>query len=102
MFPIFLDLTGRVAVVVGGGPVGRRKALALLDGGATVRVVALEPASLQADHLDWRTEPYQSHHLHGASLVFAAATRDVNRQVLADPKDRGVWVNCADEPETGH
>ena len=39
-YPVVLDLSGRAAVVVGGGVVALRKARALADAGARVRVVA--------------------------------------------------------------
>lgn len=87
-------------MVVGGGAVGRRKATALLEGGARVRVVCLEasPTDLHSSELEWRTEPYRADHLAGAALVFAAATAAVNRCVSADAHQRGLWVNVADDP----
>lgn len=101
MLPLFVDLTDRVCVVVGGGPVGRRKAQALLAANAIVRLVCLEPAALTAERLIWLTEPYQADHLAGASLAVAAATPEVNTQVLADARRRHVWVNSAYNPGAG-
>src|SRR6516165_4791561 len=103
MFPLLLNLTGRLAVVVGGGPVGRRKARALLEGGAAVRLVCLEPrpAAEQNPGLHWVTAAYDAGCLAGAALVVAAATPEVNRLVIADARARGLWVNAATEPEEG-
>lgn len=103
MLPIVLNMIGRLAVVVGGGPVGRRKVAALLDAGARVRLVCLEPRpdAVVHDHLEWLSEPYRAGHLGGAGLVFAAATPAVNRLVIADARGAGIWVNAATEPEAG-
>jgi siroheme synthase-like protein len=103
MFPVFLDLTDRLAVVVGGGPVGLRKTAALRAAGARVRVVCLEPrpADRQDDDLQWLTVPYAPEHLDGAALVFAAANPAVNRRVVADARARDVWVSDAGDPAAG-
>jgi len=101
--PIFLQPAGRLCVVIGGGEVGWRKARVLLEGGASVRLVCLEekPPDLSSKALHWITGPYVPEHLNGAMLVFAAATPELNRQVVKDARARGLLVNAATDPESG-
>ncbi|HJZ55475.1 MAG TPA: bifunctional precorrin-2 dehydrogenase/sirohydrochlorin ferrochelatase [Gemmataceae bacterium] len=111
MFPVMLDLAGRQVVVVGYGPVGRRKAAAALAAGAAVRVVDPLFASPDLASPDrqggefschFLPEHYRPDHLDGASLVFACATPEVNARVVTDAKGRGVWVNSASDPGAGN
>lgn len=101
LYPIELDLRDRAVLVVGLGGVGRRKTLGLLEAGA--RVVAVDPGPCWAapEGVEHRAEPYRPEHLEGMALAFAASTPDVNRRVVADARERGVWVNAASEPGAG-
>ncbi|MFO0842907.1 MAG: bifunctional precorrin-2 dehydrogenase/sirohydrochlorin ferrochelatase [Gemmataceae bacterium] len=101
MLPVLLDLSGRTALVVGGGPVGRRKARSVLAAGGRVRLVCLEAQPEGAGAIDWRTEPFQESHLDGVALAFAAATREVNARVAEEARRRDVLVNVAGDPRAG-
>ena len=101
MLPVLLRLDGRLVVVIGGGSVGRRKALTARDTGATVRIIdpKLEDQSIEGiTHL---AEAYRPEHLDGAALVFACATPEVNARVAADARARAIWVNSATDPGAG-
>lgn len=102
LFPVNLRLSGRRVLVVGGGNVALRKARALVDAGAVVRIVAPKVRA-EFDALTGVTverRPYIRGELTHERLVIAA-TGDpaVNRSVYEDGEACGVWVNSADEPE---
>jgi precorrin-2 dehydrogenase/sirohydrochlorin ferrochelatase len=100
MFPVVLNLAGRVVVVVGGGAVGRRKAAAALAAGAAVRVIDPRPGEAEPG-ITRVAEAYRPDHLAGACLAFACATPEVNARVVADARAAGVWVNSATDPAAG-
>jgi siroheme synthase-like protein len=87
-----------LAVVVGGGEVGRRRVESLTAAGAAVRLVEPAggdwPAGIQCVH-----EKYRPEHLASARLVFAC-TDDaaINARIAADGRAIGAWVNRADDP----
>jgi uroporphyrin-III C-methyltransferase / precorrin-2 dehydrogenase / sirohydrochlorin ferrochelatase len=96
--PLFLDLTGRRAVVVGGGAVALRRARALADAGARLRVVAPdvlpELAELAEEVLPRR---YAAGDLQDAWLVQAATdSTAVNAAVAADAEGLRIWCVRAD------
>jgi len=107
-FPIALHGERLSVVVVGGGSVGTRKALALTEAGAQVRVVSpkvtpeLESAAAERK-LTLVRDPYRADHLGQANLVIAATdSRDVNTQVAIDAHARGKLVNISDSPDEGN
>ena len=102
-----LDGPSIVALVVGGGEVAARKVRALLDAGATVRVVAPDSGDdLEAlDHARLTVErrPYRPNDIDEATLVIAAtSSRDVNAGVARDAHSRGKLVNVVDAPGEGN
>ena len=102
--PLFLRLTGRPALVVGGGEVAARKVALLLDAGAEVRVVAPElGTTLAGEHAAGRIRHVARHFaasdLEGADLAIAA-TDDVvvNAEVSRLARARSLPVNVVDNP----
>ena len=106
--PIALHGENVTALVVGGGDVATRKALAMAGAGVQVRVVAEQPsAELENASRERRVsiqrEAYGSHHLGGETLVVAATnSRAVNARVATDARKLGKLVNVADAPDEGN
>ena len=99
-YPLFLDLTGRRVVVVGGGTVAARRVADLVDAGAHVVVVAPEvaPDISASEVVDRR---YAAGDLAGAWLVLACTDDpEVNTEVAAAADTLGVWCIRADDAST--
>src|SRR5882757_304575 len=103
--PIFLDVTGRKCIVVGGGEVATRKVEALLEADARVTVVSPGLSGrLDAMRKDRAIEhiarPYRRGDIAGSVLVYAAAGDSTLNQDLADEaRELDILLNVADVPE---
>src|SRR5262245_12276456 len=102
MLPLFLNLSGRTVVLVGGGPVAAAKLRQLLAANASVRVVAPDVAAdiLESvgPHVTILRRRFVPADLDDAWLVVAAATPEVNRQVAEAAAARRLFVNAVDDP----
>jgi uroporphyrin-III C-methyltransferase/precorrin-2 dehydrogenase/sirohydrochlorin ferrochelatase len=100
LLPLFLNLTGRAVLLVGGGPVAAAKLKQLLAAGARVRVVAPEIREeiFAAPEITIDQRLFEPSDLDGVWLVVAAATPEVNRQVAAAAETRHLFVNAVDDP----
>ena len=98
-FPLFIDLNGRRAVVVGGGAIACRRAGVLKAFGARVTLVAPEWKE-PMEGVSWLKRPYQSGDLAGAVLAVAATDdRAVNRRVGEEARALDIPVSVADRRE---
>lgn len=101
-YPIFLDMTNRLAVVVGAGTVAARKIDKLRGAGAKVRVVAREiservEAAAAESGLEVIRENFRPAHVAGAFLVFACTDNpEVNAEVIKAGRAAGALVNRVD------
>lgn len=103
-YPINLDLRGRLAVVVGGGAIGRRKVAGLLAAGARVRLISRDPVppDCWSAPIELHLRPFHPTDLDGAVLAFAATGDvEVDQSVLRAARERRIPVNLADRPELG-
>ena len=106
---IALNLAERPALVIGLGPVGRRKAAILAEAGARVSGIDPRDDPAFADQLAgvplarrW-VEPYRAERLDAEAwaLVVACATPEINRIAADEARSRRLWVASASEPERG-
>jgi len=97
-YPLFVDLTGRRVVVVGGGTVAGRRVADLVAAGADVTVVAPSIDEAIASTANRVQREYQPTDLDGAWLA-VAATDDpaVNASVAADAATRRIWCQRVDD-----
>ena len=100
-FPVMLNLTDRLAVVIGAGPVALRKVRALCNAGARVRLVSPSPPEKKnANGVELLQESYRPEHLNGAAIVFACTNdRQCNTRIARDAREMNVLVCAVDQPE---
>jgi len=104
-YPIFLELGGRRAVVIGGGAVAVRKAQALLAAGARLVVVAehiddMLTALCRGKNAELIKSRYSKNYLVGALLAIAATNNhQLNRRIYKDCQELEVLCNVVDDPE---
>jgi uroporphyrin-III C-methyltransferase/precorrin-2 dehydrogenase/sirohydrochlorin ferrochelatase len=99
LFPVFLKLSGRAVLLVGGGTVATSKLAGLRDAGARVTVVSPGiSAEIAASGVRVRRRKFLASDLNGQWLVVSAATPDVNRRVARAADRRRIFVNAVDDP----
>ena len=100
---VMLRLDGALCVIVGGGAVALRRARALCEAGAVVRVVApVMDVGIEKLGCECLRRGYAEGDLDGAALVVAATDEPaVNQRVGEDAAAAGVWVCRADDAAAG-
>ena len=99
-YPVFIELNGKDALVVGGGQVAERKVDSLLAAGANVTLVSPDTTDrLAKSNITWRRRAFQESDLDGMTLVVSATDNpEVQRQVATAARARRVLVNTVDQP----
>ncbi len=104
LFPMFMRLTDREALVVGGGSVGTRKVESLLSVGSRVTVVSCEVTDelnllIGGGNVTYIRGEFVPEHLDGKFIcVSALDDRTLNETVARRCRERGVLVNVVDDP----
>jgi len=103
-FPIFLDLEGRSAVVIGGGEPAVQKVRLLLKTPARITVITEQPAAelrafADAGRLTLLTRSWTPADLDGAVIAYAATgDKGLNAPIAAAARAKDILVNVVDEP----
>ena len=108
LYPMFADLRGRTVLVVGGGGLAERKAMALLEAHARVRVVAPVlndglAALADAGRIAVHRGGFDDSQAEDVWLIIAAtADRALNAHIAGLGERRRVFVNVVDDAELSH
>src|ERR1700728_1694197 len=103
--PIFLELGGKAAIVIGGGAVAARRAEHLIRAGARVTTFAtaltddfrelLDAPNFRHTARDAKPEDFE-----GSAVCFVALDDErLSAEAWAAAKAAGAWVNVADRPQ---
>lgn len=102
--PIFMNITQRLCVVIGGGEVALRKVSLLLRANASVKLFAPEICSqlqalVDAEKITYIPAHFEPQQIHMACLVIAATDDEaVNCAVSVAAKAQNIPVNVVDAP----
>jgi len=102
-YPVFLNLTGRRCVIIGGGQIAEGKISKLLDSGA--KIIVISPDATQGirsfaerGQIELDLRKYQEGDLQGAFLVIAATNdRVVNQEIFEEAEKQGILLNAVDD-----
>jgi siroheme synthase-like protein len=97
---MFVDISGKRAVIVGGGKVAVRRARVLLDFGAEVTLIAnsLTDTTL-SDRVNFINRSFRSEDIEDCFMVIAATdNRAVNHEIYELCTEKNIPVSVADMP----
>jgi len=103
-YPLFLDISGKSCIVIGGGKIAERKVAMLLKFNAQVKVISPKingalSKLLKSGKIAVIEREYKDGDLDGASLVFAATNKkDINVRIKKEAAMKGILVNVVDDP----
>jgi siroheme synthase-like protein len=102
-YPIFVEMTGRRVLLVGGGHVALEKIGKLVTAGADVTVVSPELIPPVREYIDggraaWLPRAYERGDVTGFDMVLVATDDgEVNSTVATEARAADIWVNAADD-----
>ncbi len=105
-FPVFLDLESKTCLVVGAGPVGRRK-ISTLKKSCAGTIIVIDPGAaddplLEDESIQLISRSFQPGDVDGCHLVFACTPdHEINRQVARICRRKNIWCNTATDPDQG-
>ncbi|MDD2619506.1 MAG: bifunctional precorrin-2 dehydrogenase/sirohydrochlorin ferrochelatase [Syntrophomonadaceae bacterium] len=104
LFPIYLDLSGKKCLVIGGGPVAERKVENLLDYGVNIKLVSPQVEKkieqwAEDGIITWLPREFEETDLKEVFIVFVA-TNDgsVNQTAVELCRQKGILANAVDDP----
>ena len=108
-FPVFIDISEKKIVVIGGGTIATRRIKTLTEFAKDITVVAPEVSEVLMELyncgiIKWHQADYKADFLQGAELVIAATNQpDINHQVKKDCRyleaqtGKSILVSVADD-----
>ncbi|HZJ85465.1 MAG TPA: bifunctional precorrin-2 dehydrogenase/sirohydrochlorin ferrochelatase [Syntrophomonadaceae bacterium] len=104
LYPIYIDLSGKSCLVVGGGSVAERKVENLLEYGANVFLVSPEVTDTirgyaQKASIRWEKRKFQPNDLKDVFLVYIATNDNkLNQSIAQSCQAKRILVNAVDDP----
>ena len=103
-YPVFLQLEGKIALVVGGGKVAQRKVETLLSCGASIHIISKMLTDklkglVDSNEVRLLGEEMRDEFLDDVFIVIAATDdKELNSRVSEIARNRGLLVNAVDQP----
>jgi precorrin-2 dehydrogenase / sirohydrochlorin ferrochelatase len=103
-YPLFLDISGKLCIVMGGGKIAERKVAMLLKFNAQVKLISPKITGVlsklsKSGKIEVIEREYKDSDLNGALLVFAATNKkEINERIKKESEMKGILVNVVDDP----
>lgn len=102
-YPVFLNLTNQLSIIIGGGTIAEGKVTGLLEADAKVLIIAPEVTPVmqelaESGRVTWEQRTYRDGDLEGAAIAISATdSPEVNHQVWDEANRRGILINVVDD-----
>jgi precorrin-2 dehydrogenase / sirohydrochlorin ferrochelatase len=103
-YPLFLDISGKSCIVIGGGRIAERKVGMLLKFNGEVKLISpkitrtLSKLS-KSGKIEVIEREYKDGDLDNALLVFAATNqKEINIKIKSEAEMKGILINVVDDP----